>query len=266
MYIEYVFLENFIVDFFIISCTAKVLNEKSSLYILGALLGSIVAVLCPLFTLDVLTSLVIKIFTSLMVCCLCFKMKSFKRGIFSYLIFMMTTFIFGGATELLKQSFGQLTILMVLISGFSVFVLLKTIIKFLNRKRVVDSFSTKVVIIDGSKKIEEVGYYDTGNLLYDPITSKPICLITHEVFSRLYGGDLVSLFLKKVDEKSLKNGHYISINSAVKSGEILVFCVDKLIIFDGNEEREFNDACLGLSFSGFEKAMHSKVLLHSSQI
>ena len=267
MYIEYIFIENFIITFFIISCTSKLLlNEKSKTSILGALLGTIVAILSPLFNLNIMSNVILTIVTAILICTTSFNFKGIKQFFLTLSLFLMVTFTFGGCTEVLKQSLGEITLLSLLFSSFVLFIIFKIVTNHLHKKRIIHNFSTKVVIVDGGKKIEEQGYFDSGNLLYDPITSKPICLITHQVFSKLYGGDLLSLFLKKIDEKSLKNGHYISINSAVKNGKILVFCVEKLIIFNGKEEKNVKDACLGLSLAGFEKAMHSQVLLHSSQM
>ena len=266
MYIEYIFLENFIINFFIISITGKFLKEKNKLFYLSAFLGALIAVVCPLFNLGLATSIVIKVFTSIMICCLSFKMKNLKQILFSFLLFFMTTFIFGGGVEFLKQIIGYVNLLIVLLTALCVYIMQRIIVRYLNKKKIIDNFTVKVQILDGEKKIEETGYFDTGNLLYDPITSKPICLITHQVFSKLYEKDIISIFVKKIDEKTLKNGHYITVNSAVKGGKILVFCVDEMILDDGKEKKQIKDACLGLSFSGFEKAMHSQILLHSSQI
>jgi len=174
--------------------------------------------------------------------------------------------MFGGSVEMLRQLIKEVSILIVLMSTFLVYILSILTIKFLSRKKILDSFSANVTIILGEKKIEEKGYFDSGNLLYDPITSKPICLITQKVFQKLYDENLVTVFLKKLDTNKLKNGHYININTALKGGKMLVFDIDRLLVKSQTYgEKVFNDISLGLSFSGFEKAMHAAVLLHSSQ-
>ena len=63
MYFEYVLVENFIIDYFILACTGKILKEKGKWLWLGSLLGSIIAILCPLFNLTIWSSLLIKIFS-----------------------------------------------------------------------------------------------------------------------------------------------------------------------------------------------------------
>lgn len=266
MYIEYILIENFIIDYFILSCTAKLLKIKKSAICFGSLIGCLIAVLCPLFNLSIWSSLLIKIFSSFLLTLICFYDKRIRQLFLNYIVFLLMTFVFGGAIEGLKQLIGSVNLEIVLLASFILFIVLKVIIKLLNKKRVVDNFSAEVCIVDGDKRVEERGYYDSGNLLYDPITSQPICLITHEVFCKLYGGDIVNIFLNKIDEKKLKNGHYINVNSAVKNGKMLVFSVDEIIVRDEYEEKKYKNICLGLTFSNFEKAMHSEVLLHSSQL
>ena len=266
MYIEYIIIENFIVNFFIISCAQKIMKEKSKLTFVGIILSTIISVICPLFNLTSWTKLVIIICTSVLLTCLSFKFSTFKSFALSYLLLLGITFMFGGSVEMLKQLLGQTTILIVLFSTFVVYILSILVIKLLGRKKILDSFSFDVTIIIGEKQINEKGYLDSGNLLYDPITSKPICLITQKVFQKIYDENLVTIFLKKLDTTKLKNGHYIDINTALKGGKMLVFDIDKLLVKSNHEEKSFNNISLGLSFSGFEKAMHAAVLLHSSQI
>lgn len=265
MYVEYIFLENLIINYLIVFTAQKALNEKSKMSALGIVLSAIIATICPVFNLTVFSSILIKIFTSIIISTLCFEMKKFKHAIVSYVVFLMSTFLYGGVIELLNQTIESLSILYVLLASFALMLICQTTLKILNKRKILNNFSAKVTIINKDKVLVEKGYFDSGNLLYDPITSKPICLITEEVFEKLTGGNIVDVFLKKFDEKRLKNGHYISVNSAVKSGKMLVFTVEKIIIETSEKSEVFEDVCLGLTFSGFEKAMHSQVLLHSSQ-
>ena len=266
MYIEYVLIENLLINYFITTCSQKILKNKSKLSFLGIILATTITILCPIFNLNVYSSIAIKILTSLLLTLLCFKCKKIKSFLLSYSIFLGTTFMFGGSVEFLKQVLGEVTIMAILFATFLLFILSSIIIKILNRRKIIESFTTDVIIIFGEKKVKEKGYIDTGNILYDPITSKPICLISQKVFEKLYSqSDLISLFIKKIDTKKLKNGHYIDVNSAVKGGKMLIFDVDEMIIKSSTNEKVFKDFSFGLSFSGFEKGLHSGVLLHSSQ-
>ena len=115
--------------------------------------------------------------------------------------------------------------------------------------------------IDGDKVIKEEGYLDSGNVLYDTITKKPIVLVTYDVFHKFYEDvSLMSLITKDVSSCSIKNGHYIKINSVGKGTIILIFTVDQLKV--EGDERMYKNVALGVSFSGFEKSFGKNVLLH----
>lgn len=262
--IEYVLIENFIINFFIFTCSAALLHEKIKLKVFASLVAAGLALVFPLFNLSWWASLIIKVFMGAGLVSLCFSFKNLKQFFVDYATFMGFTFLFGGGVFALQQVVGELSLLAIIGTCFAVFLVACGVIKYILKKRVVDNFRTSVKIIDGEKSIEETGYFDSGNLLYDPISSQPIVLITFDVFAKLYGEGAMGMFFKKFDEKSLKCGHYISAKCAAGGGKMLVFRVDKLLI--GDKQLEFDRPFLGVSMSGFEKAMHSGVLLHSSQV
>ncbi len=241
--------------------TSFALRERGSLVWLNCFIMAIVSALLPFFSLNLLASVIIKLCVSIAMVLFSFKIKKASDFAKKYLIFIFVTFVFGGGVAMVKQTFSHLSVLTLLVTTFALFILSKIVIRFFYRKKVVENFSTIVKIVDGEKTVEEKAFFDSGNLLYDPITNQPISLITHEVFCKLFELDILSVFLKKIDEKKLKNGHYIFVKSATKGAKMLIFEVDKLVI----SEKTYSNACLGISFSGFEKAMNSNVLLHSSQ-
>ena len=115
--------------------------------------------------------------------------------------------------------------------------------------------------------IEEEGFLDSGNLLYDPITKKPVILISYDVFSKLYDNvNYLNAFMKKIDLKNFKNGHYIKLNTVASGTQILVFSVNNVLLEGQGVNKKYEDIMLGLSFSGFEKAFGKKILLHGSLI
>ena len=131
----------------------------------------------------------------------------------------------------------------------------------------IETFSYSVKIRLGEKEVEEEGYLDSGNMLYDPITKKPIILITYEVFSKFYKDiNYLSAFLKNVDVNKIHNGHYIKINSIASGTNILVFTADKIEVKKEEFLKSYENVAIGLSFSGFEKGCGRQVLLHSELI
>ena len=101
-------------------------------------------------------------------------------------------------------------------------------------------------------------------MLYDTITKKPVILVTYDVFHKLYKNiSLPSILTKTLDKSSIKNGHYIKINSIGSGTSLLVFTIDEMLV---GSDKSFKDVMVGLSFSGFEKSFGKKVLLHSELV
>ena len=117
---------------------------------------------------------------------------------------------------------------------------------------------------DGDKIVYEEGYLDSGNVLYDSITKKPIILITFDVFNKLYQNiNYINALTKNFDKSKVKDGHFIKINSITSGTSILVFTVDEIVL---NSEKSFKDVAVGLSFSEFDKSFGKKILLNSALI
>ena len=157
--------------------------------------------------------------------------------------------------------FGVLPLMVIAGIGSALYFLTKFILSIKRKEDAFCGFLHNIKIIDNGFVIEEDGFLDSGNVLYDTITQKPIILVSYEVFSKLYSNITKSQIISKTFEKSsIKNCHYIKVNSIGNGTSLLVFSVDGLSIDD---KRYFKNVMLGLSFSGFEKSFGRNVLLHS---
>lgn len=263
IYVELSLCINLVINFFIIKCTAKCINKKARFVFLASLLGSVIALILPIFNIGVIANLLIQIFLSFAICLLCFEVKPFKKFFVTYAIFFGFTFLFGGACYGISNIFGQLPLVCVLAVASVIYVISILIIKYQNKIKRLKQFSFKVALFSGDKKIEEEGFLDSGNVLYDPVTKKPIILITYDVFAKLKPEiNYITAYSKKVDTKTLENGHYVKINTVASGTSILVFTADKVEIYEGEEKKDYQNVSLGLTFSGFDKALGRKILLH----
>lgn len=254
---------NFIINFFIIKCTSKVVCFKSKLAIFASLLGGIVAVVMPLFKVTAFATIAIQLLLSFAICLICFPCKPIKKFAVGYAVFLGFTFLFGGACLALQNVFGDLSLFCIFAISFAVYVVCAMVLKYQGRIKRVRQFSYKVQLYCDDKMVEEEGFLDSGNILYDPITKLPIILISFDIFSKLKPEiNYISAYCKQVDTKLLENGHYVKINTVASGTSILVFTVDKVEIFEGEQVRDYKNMAVGLSFSGFEKALGKKILLH----
>ena len=121
-----------------------------------------------------------------------------------------------------------------------------------------------MILKDNENVIYEEGFLDSGNMLYDSITKKPIILITYDVFNKFYQNiNYINAVTKNFDKSKVKDGHFVKINSIGSGTSILVFTIDEMQLGNG---KTFKDVSVGLSFSGFDKSFGKKILLHSAMI
>ena len=262
--VEYTFATSFIANFLSLAMAEKVLKTAARLKWLSAFLGAGVDLLCPLFHIDGIFRFLLLIFILVITTLISFKYCKFFFFLRNLGLILLITCLFGGINQGVNTFVGQINLLVVDAVLLASYFVIKLIHKSIDRANRIKSFSYSLKIIDGDKMIEEEGYLDSGNILLDNITKKPILLISYEVFRKLYDDiSLVSAITKNYDFKSFKNGHYVEINSVGGVTKMLVFSVDEVQV---GEKGFFKDVMLGLSFSGFEKSFGKNVLLNAALI
>lgn len=251
-------------NFFILKLTAKVLRRKGRLLPISALVGEIVSLFSPLFQIHFLLKILLSILTCILMLCLSFEFLSFKKFLALLGVFTFATFIFGGACMALESLIGSFPLFIIAIVGLVIYIACSSLNKFVFRQERLKSFVYKVKIKDKNLEVEEEGYLDSGNVLYDGISGQPIMLITFEVFQKIYSDiSLPNFITKRYDLSSIKNGHYIKINSVGRGGQMLVFSVDEVVV---GQDKAYQNAMLGLSFSGFEKSFGKNILIHCDMV
>lgn len=255
---------NFLINAFILKSTALFVKQKARLWWLSAVLGAVVALIYPLFHLNVILKIFLALFLAVLMITISFSYKSFKSFGVIFASFLGVSFVFGGGCYALQSVVGDLPLLIVLAAASVIQIGAVLVLKHRNKALHIDTFSYKVRLKLNDKIIDEEGYLDSGNMLYDPITKQRIVLISYDVFAKIYSGaDYMNAFLKRVDTSKLRNGHYVKINTVASGTNILVFDVDSVEIAKDDNYRKLDGVALGLSFSGFEKAFGKNVLLHS---
>lgn len=258
---------NFVVNFFILFLTALFFKEKARFIWLSALLGGVIAIIMPLFALPSFARLLNQVFVSVLLVSISFSFSSVKRFCQIYSVFLGLSFCFGGGCYCITANFGQLPLLVILAICFFIFIVAKSMLTLRLHLKHIENYSFKVKICDKGKVIEEEGFLDSGNLLYDPVTKKPVMLINFDIFKKLYeDANFLSTYLKKIDANDFSNGHYIKLSTVASGTQILVFSVGKVDISGNGIEKEYKNMMLGLSFSGFEQSFGKNILLHGELI
>ena len=266
--IEYVLIENFVINLFILKICELFLKEKASLKILNSLFGSIIALCFPLFNLSLVGETLLKILVGSVMVCISFPFKTFKKYLYNYFAFALMTFVFGGAVELISGFTTELNVFIIISVCGVLFAFSSLFFKSYNKRKAIHNFKYCVRLFFNGNIVDETGYFDSGNILYDNVTNKPIILISPLVFEKLTGKNYYEFVLKQASPSEfLKNCHYIPASTSMSQGKMLVFELEKIqIISKKNEVKEYNNLFLGLSFADFEKSFNSGLLLHSSLI
>lgn len=258
--IEETLIINLFINYLLLKLTAFLTKEKGRFLFLTALFASAISLVSPLFMLSGVAKLFLQVFTATLLILFAFKYKEFKSYLLKLAIFTLSTFVIGGACTALENIVGRFPILMVCAVGLVIFLIIEGVSKVINHRNCIKKFTYKLTFKDGDMVFDEEAYLDSGNVLYDTITKKPIILVNYAVFKRFYSDiSYLSAFTKTVKSSSIKNGHYIKINSIGKGTSMLIFTIDELKVGD---DKYYKNATLGLSFSGFEKSFGKNVLLH----
>ena len=259
--IEETLLICLVLNSFIIKLTAMFLKDRARLWLLSALIGSIISIMLPLFHIKVMLKLLIVIFSCSLLVCISFKFLNFKRFLAIFGVFVLTTFVFGGGCYAVESLIGSFPLFCVAIIAVVLYVIVRILLIYQQRRDKLQRFTYNVTIKDGDKVIYEEGYLDSGNVLYDTITKKPIILVTFDVFNKLYQNiNYINALTKNFDKSIIKDGHFIKINGVGSGTSILVFTIDEMLI---NNDKSFKDVAVGLSFSSFDKSFRKKILLNN---
>lgn len=259
--IEYVFLENFLVNLVLLKTTALLSKNKGRLFILTAFLGACFNVVLPLFRLSGVGHFLVQTGIVTISVCLSFKFKKFKAFLMLFLAFFASSFVYGGACYYFESLFGLPALLIVMATVVAMFLAIKFLFKIFNRKKAVDNFCFDVEIENNGKKAQFKAFLDSGNMLFDPLTQSPVNLVNFKVFSSLFSEVGIEDLLRKTDKlKTLTNAHYINLGTLSGNEKILVFQVDNLRA----GEKTLPKATVGLCFKNFNAAFESDIILHNN--
>ena len=146
-------------------------------------------------------------------------------------------------------------ILLVLLFSF---VLLK-IIQSLKQQSKVNKFVYDVEIMLKNKRIRLKGFLDTGNMLVDNVSGKPVVIISYSILNSLLPKiKLEDLILNKIGKDF---GYYINYSTVGNSGKMFVFKPDMTIVLSGKNKEKI-DVVLGLSLKGFGDDANFSALLN----
>ena len=240
VYLDYIFLINYIFDFIILLSTSLILKRNIKFYriLFGALIGSI-TILELFIPMNKLELIMYKFFISILMIIFTFNFNNiryfFKNLYYMYLI----SIILGGFITFINNNFNKLNIFIyILLSITLIYIYIKNI------KELKTNYNKyyKVDIYYDNKIIKLNAFLDTGNKLIDPYKKWPVIL---------------------VKEKYIKCDKYLYIPFNTISSKGLLKCVkiDKIYIENiGYRKKLFVGLTNNINIDGIDCILNEKLM------
>lgn len=269
VYVEYLLIENIIINFIILYVTEKITRTKTSklrLFI-ASLVGSLYTLIVFFPNLQFMGRFLIKFSVSILILIIAFNPERFKEFLKQLSTFYLISFAFAGTTigifyilnnKLTISNFSfkdhnELMKFLILGIGLAV-ILIRSILKNnwikLNQKNCL----TDVTINLNNKKAHLRALIDTGNSLKEPISQKPVIIaeysalkaILPELVKKVYSENkeldlnyVANIMEKLGDQIKLRLIPFKSLGN--ENGILIGFVPDSIDIYFDDETREMTD-------------------------
>lgn len=282
VYIEYVIIDNLIINFLLLLCTIRTLGLKVNKFriCISSMFGTVAVCLFPLISIPKFFLIVSKLCVGIIMVLLSFSFKTVKQFLYAFGLFILYTFLMGGACFAVIKLLGGTTqnitmgnydtivpVSIVIFSCFMYTYIILRLTKYIYRRKDMIPFMHTATLSIGEKSITLSAYVDSGNRLYDKTTGAPIIIISAYALEKVYSKDqMVSLVFGEKNEL-FNNVHFVSYSTIEGvTKKMVVFVADKLKVENANQTRVFENISVGVTFKKFNDAMNYDMLLHPSML
>ena len=205
VYIEYAFLENFLLDGMLLylSFRGTKVNFKWKKLCFSAVFGAVFAIIFPLLSLPFFGAYLLKFAVGFLLCILVFPRIKNKNDLGKYALtcalFFFLSFSFAGAVFAVYDGFSAVgngyqieraPFTLVLVSAVSFLIFVINLVKKLYKKRAVFRHIYDCAILFGQRRISILGFLDSGNLA--SANGSPVCFLSPEIVFELWESELFS--------------------------------------------------------------------------
>ncbi len=244
VFIEYVLIDNFVIDYMLLKATFAVTGypySKGRLF-LCAFLGSIFALFYPLLPISGVLLSAIKILFGMILVLIPAKLKSIKRYYIMLAVFLLLTFLLGGAIMGTYLLFGvknssEFLVTTVFIPAYLLIKCIVNVVKSLYKQKDVKALQRTVEICFGDLKLKGIGFFDTGNGLFDGENPVIVCSknFAKQIFCRV---DL------------LKCAKQLAFKTVSGESKMLSFSLDNIVIYNEDKVNIFSNVTLCVAKGG----------------
>ena len=236
VYIEYVLIDNMIINSIILLLSLKMLKLSVVKWrvALGASVGTLVAILVPLISLQGVGNIVFKLALGALMCICALDKSNTKHLMRFYLCFLMFTFVMGGLCYAIIFSLTGSTSLTQYTLDIPVGVILLVVvvwarclhklINVIHKRGKQTLYIYELDLTLREKKYKMNAYFDTGNLMVDKKSKKPIAIVNlSKVIEEFDIDELRGILSGNLSNISLEDAHFEEFKAMSVSGKMIVF-------------------------------------------
>lgn len=211
IYVDELFLENFIMNYIILCITAYFSKIKPKWYrlSLASALGAIYVILTYIVNISIYNSLILKVILSILIIIIGFNFKRIVEFLKIICIFYLTTFAIGGAgfcigyfsnavsiTETGIIYVKEISLKIVIISMIITFIMAKVIVMILKNRVGLSTEYFDIDICLKGKKVTLNAFLDTGNSIHEPFSRRSVVFVEGEEIKELFSEEIYDVLIK----------------------------------------------------------------------
>ena len=276
-YVEYVFVENFIIDFILLFITGKLIKRVIIFkrLIIASLVGSLYVILTFYIGREFMAFFIVKFSISVLMIIIAFDSKGILTNIRVIICFYITSLIMVGIISALYYfTYDKLTVNAIIMSIFTGYAALHFFFKEIKDRINRHNYKRTVNVSIGNSSKTFRGYIDTGNELTDPMTGKHVMVVNIDCIKDILGDELCNKIMEFYDNKCYESLidennniilRIIKYNTISNSGENMVCIVPDEIEIINNNNSIFIDAIIGIhpkriSMDDYDALLFKKLL------
>lgn len=183
--------------------------------------------------------------------CGCMEIKDGRRILYLLYQMILWTLALGGILQFVEQWIPIRINTLLLLSAFFtiVFGSFEKVRKIYKRQ---NDCMREIVLYWNGQSQHMQGFADTGNHLFDPISQKPVCIISRDAWNAL------------IADSAPPTYHPVPYKSVGKKDGILWGAqIDYLVILEGNDSQIVDKPMIAITEQPFTGIFHYSILLHN---
>jgi stage II sporulation protein GA (sporulation sigma-E factor processing peptidase) len=274
VYGDIILLENLIMNFIILFCTAKLLKHKYSWFLLAiaAFIGAIYALGSYVAYFEYFYTPFMKIIFSVLIITIAYLPHHIRDFAKLISVFYITSFVFGGAAfglfyflnGLKYISYGtfyikDFPVKTLVVSIVIAYFVVKFSWGFVQNRVRREKIITEIMILMDNRKVTIMALVDTGNALNEPLTNAPVVVVEYASIKELLPKDVQGIFEKDNQNDFNIIAHIMSNSDLItrfrvipfkslgkENGMLLGFKPDEVQLTENNKLQSIKNIIIGI--------------------